>query len=143
MDVVSISSNIITWTESADFLDWPSQEKVFCLEPKIKEENSDDDNEDLQTIVSVNSDSKVQSGDDTEPVNDSKDNIHGRNVKKKVGRPKKPIEEKVVKAPGMCQICGGLYVGLKYHMYVHEVPKFECDYCGKRWQILQRRCSSR
>ncbi len=63
-------------------------------------------------------------------LNSSKDNIQGRNVKKKVGRPKKPVEEKVVKAPSMCQICGGLYVGLKYHMFVHEIPKFECDYCG-------------
>lgn len=61
---------------------------------------------------------------------DSKSKVQGRNVKKKVGRPKKPIEDKVVKAPGMCQICGGLYVGLKYHMFVHEIPKFECDYCG-------------
>lgn len=63
-------------------------------------------------------------------LDNSKSKVQGTNVKKKVGRPKKPIEEKVTKAPGMCQICGGLYVGLKYHMFVHEVPKFECDYCG-------------
>lgn len=70
------------------------------------------------------SDELIELGDDAE------DNTHGRNVKKKLGRPKKSVEEKVMKAPGMCQICGGLYVGLKYHMFVHEVPKFECDYCG-------------
>lgn len=66
-------------------------------------------------------------------LHESKNKVQGRNVKKKVGRPKKSIDEKVVKAPGMCQICGGLYVGLKYHMFVHdETPKFECDYCGRR-----------
>lgn len=75
------------------------------------------------------------SGDchDSTPIDlftDTKDKVQGRNVKKKVGRPKKPVEEKVAKSPSMCQICGGLYVGLKYHMFVHEIPKFECDYCG-------------
>lgn len=66
--------------------------------------------------------------------NSKKNKVQGRS-KKKVGRPKKPIEEKVVKSPGMCQICGGLYVGLKYHMFVHdETPKFECDYCGRKFK---------